>query len=269
MKSKLKKLIPFDLGKKLRGYWQKSQSVFYYGNNYYCPFCKHSFRKLLPGGSDLPVIKEKNIIGAGRRNNCVCPRCYSTDRDRLIYHYLKNYSNIFKDHLKVIHIAPSGGLKALLSGLKNLEYQQGVKYHEGFYYSKDISIIDITDLSFEDKSFDVIICNHVLEHIIEDGLAMKELYRILKPGGWAILQVPISFTIDETYENPEITDPKDREVHFGQFDHVRIYGGDYIQRLRNAGFKVEEINPYIDWKDENKLDRLAVNRKEHLFIAHK
>ncbi len=268
MRSKIKKFIPFFIGKKLRGLWQRTQTVYYFGYKYKCPFCKNSFRKLLAGGFDLPVIYEKEIIGAGRRKNCVCPRCYSTDRDRLILLYLQNYSNIFTDKLDVIHVAPSGSLKAFLSKLDNINYQAGVKYHEGFYYSKDISIIDITDLKFEDKSFDVIFCNHVLEHIIDDHKAMSELYRILRPGGWAILQVPISRVLTETYEDSSITDPKEREKHFGQFDHVRIYGQDYPKRLEKAGFRVKQFDP-VEYMNLLEAEKYAINQKEILFVAYK
>jgi len=268
MKSTIKKLIPFSFAQKLRGIWQRTMSLYYYGHKYECPFCGNTFRKLLPGGFDLPIIKEKDIIGGGRRANCICPRCYSTDRDRLILTYLKKSSPIFEQKLKVLHIAPSGSLKAKLSTQDNLDYQSGVKYHEGFYYSKDISLIDITELSFSDDTFDVIFCNHVLEHIHDDKKAMSELFRVLKPGGWSILQVPISNLLDETYENSTITDPKEREVHFGQFDHVRIYGKDYVKRLSDVGFRVKEVSPLTEWKDNN-IERYAVNKKEVLFVAYK
>lgn len=268
MKSQIKKLIPFSFAKKLRGIWQRLMSIYYYGHKYECPFCKNTFRKLLSGGFDLPVIKEKEIIGAGRRANTICPRCYSTDRDRLVLTYLKKSSPIFDKKLKVLHIAPSGSLKALLSNLDNLDYQSGVKYHEGFYYSKDISLIDITELSFKDDSFDVIFCNHVLEHIHEDRKAMRELFRVLKPGGWGILQVPISNLFEETYENPAITEPKEREIHFGQFDHVRIYGKDYVKRLTEVGFRVKEVSPLTEWEESN-IEKYAVNKDEVLFIVFK
>ncbi len=98
MKSLIKKLIPFNLAKRLRGIWQRVMGLYYYGNKYECPFCGNTFRKLLDGGFDLSVIKEKEIIGAGRRSNNICPRCYSTDRDRLIYTYLKKSSPINKFH---------------------------------------------------------------------------------------------------------------------------------------------------------------------------
>jgi len=268
MKSAIKKYIPYALGTKLRGSWQIAQSIFYIGNKYYCPFCKSKLRKLLPGGFDLPIINEKRIIGAGRRDNCICPRCYSTDRDRLIYLYLTHFTNISTEHNRMLHVAPSGSLKALLSTIPNLEYQEGIKHHEGFYYSKDISIIDIRKLDIEDNTFNIIFCNHVLEHIQEDLQAMKELYRVLKPGGWALLQVPISRVLKETYEDFSITSEKEREEHFGQFDHVRIYGSDYPKRLEKAGFTVELINLNIGWEIAD-IEKYAINTEETLYIAHK
>lgn len=268
MKSVIKKYIPYSIGKKLRGLWQIFQSFFYYGHRYTCPFCKSNFRKLLPGGADLPVINEKQIVGAGRRDNCICPRCYSTDRDRLIYLYLVNFTKIFDEKNNMLHVAPSGSLKALLKSIPTLKYREGIKYHEGFYYSKDISIIDIRELDYGDNTYDVIFCNHVLEHIPEDMKAMKELYRVLKPNGWAILQVPISKLLKKTYEDLSITSEKEREKHFGQFDHVRIYGADYTERLKAAGFEVEDISPSRDWKID-KLEKYAINKDETLYIVHK
>jgi len=268
MISKIKKLIPASIGRKIKVIWQRIQALYYFGNKYECPFCGGTFRKLLPGGTDLSVIQEKQIIGAGRRDNCVCPRCYSTDRDRLIYLYLKNISPIFTENLDVIHIAPENSLQKLLTSLKNINYKTGIKYHEGIYYSEDVSLVDITELSFKDESFNVIICNHVLEHIIDDNKAMSELFRVLKPGGWTILQVPISNILDKTYEDPNITDPKEREIHFGQFDHVRIYGRDYINRLEKVGFNVKEVNLAAELK-ENDIGKYAINNNEILFIASK
>ncbi len=216
----------------------------------------------------MPVIKDKKIIGAGRRENCICPRCYSTDRDRLIYLYLNNFTKIFTESNKILHVAPSGSLKALLNRIPTLDYQEGIKYHQGFYYSKDISIIDIRKLDLKDNTYDIIFCNHVLEHIPEDYQAMKELYRVMKPNGWAILQVPISTVLKETYEDESITSEKEREKHFGQFDHVRIYAADYTKRLEAAGFEVEEILPSRDW-DMERLEKYAINKDETLYIVHK
>ena len=100
--------------------------------------------------------------------------------------------------------------------------------------------MDITDIQYPDESFDVIYCSHVLEHVVDDRKAMSEFRRVLKSDGWAILLVPI--TVETTYEDPSIVDPAERLKHFGQDDHVRRYGKDYVERLRAAGFKVSVSN---------------------------
>ena len=128
-----KNLIPYWLAAKLRGIYQKLSALIHKGDAYTCPFCNHSFRKFRPGGIDLPVIYEKQIIGAGYRLNDVCPRCYSLDRDRLIYLFLSHKTNIFSGPLKVFHIAPEGCIRAMLSKLPNITYEAGMKYHQGFY----------------------------------------------------------------------------------------------------------------------------------------
>ena len=115
----------------------------------------------------------------------------------------------------------------------------------------------------------IVTCNHVLEHIIDDHLAMSELYRVLRPNGWAILQVPISNLLEKTYEDFSITDTKGREEHFGQFDHVRIYGKDYPEKLKSAGFNVELIKPNGYLSDKKSFNYHAVNPEETLYIAHK
>jgi len=266
-----KKVIPFWLGKKLRGTYQKFLGFYYKGNKYYCPYCKHSFKKMLPDGFDLPVIKEKHIIGSGYRKNCTCPRCFSKDRDRLIYLFLKNKTEIFSSHNKILHIAPEAWLKELFQRIPDIDYTSGVKKISpmGYYYDRMIREVDITNLEMKDNLYDVVICNHVLEHIIDDEIAISEIYRVLKPGGWAILQVPISASLEKTYEDSSIISKRGREMHFGQFDHVRIYGQDYPKRLEQAGFKVERVNPIKDaWGIKN-IDKYAINPEEDLFIAYK
>jgi len=268
VQSQFKKFIPFWLAKRLRGAYQKISAFILRGNTYYCPYCGYSFKKFRPGVIDLPVIREKHIIGAGYRLNIVCPRCYSLDRDRLIYLYLRMQTDIFKSSLKVFHVAPEGCIRALLNRIPNIDYTAGMKYHEGYYYDRNTNKLDITDLQFEDNAFDVIICNHVLEHIREDLKAIGELYRVLKPGGWAILQVPISKILETTFEDPSVTTPEGRENIFGQFNHFRIYGQDYQSRLNSQGFIVKKINPYNDRWDID-LDKFAINPEEDLYIAYK
>lgn len=266
-----KKIIPFWLGKKLRGTYQKILGFYYKGDKYYCPYCEHSFTKMLPDGFKLDIITEKKIIGSGYRENCTCPRCFSKDRDRLIYLYLKNKTDLFIAPHKVLHIAPEAWMKELFLKNPDIDYTSGVKEvtKMGYYYDRMIRELDITDLEMKRDLYDVVICNHVLEHIIDDAQAISEIYRVLKPGGWAILQVPISAVLKETYEDNIIISKKGREKHFGQFDHVRIYGQDYPNRLEQAGFKVEKLNPMNDnWYIEN-INKYALNVDEDLFIAHK
>lgn len=101
---------------------------------------------------------------------------------------------------------------------------------------------DICKLPFKDQSFDVIFCNHVLEHIPDDTTALRELYRVLKPGGWGIFQVPQDLSREKTFEDNSITDKRERARIFGQYDHVRIYGRDYFDKLRAGGFLVKEVH---------------------------
>jgi SAM-dependent methyltransferase len=268
MNSSIKKLIPFWLGRKLRGVYQKINGFFYTGDSYYCPYCKKSFRKFLPGGSDLPVLYEKQIVGAGYRQNNVCPRCYSLDRDRLVYLFLQEKSTIFTSPVTLFHVAPEGCLRVMLASMSNVTYVPGVKYLEGYYYARQTNLLDITSIPYDNEAFDVIICNHVLEHIPDDDLAIRELYRVLKPGGWAILQVPISKLLLKTYEDPTAIDPETRERIFGQFDHVRIYGQDYKSRLEKGGFIVKTYNPTKEkWNVD--IQQYAINPEEDLYVVYK
>ena len=269
MNSKIKKIIPVQVGNFAKSVFLSFRGVYYRGNNYYCPVCNKSYRKFLPGGFDLPVIKEKEIIGGGYRENNICPGCISTDRDRLVFLYLQQKTDFFQKNNKVLHIAPEPSLYTTFIKLKNLEYIAGTKYLEGFYYSKKLISLDITSLRFDDNTFNYIIANHILEHIEDDLLAMREIYRTLKPGGTAILQVPIALKLKNTYENSEITTKKEREEHFGQFDHVRLYGADYKKRLENAGFKVLKIKPGTKEWALNDIERYGLNKNEYLYIALK
>lgn len=270
MKTVLKKLIPYSVGIRLRKAYQWSLHQAYKGNNYYCPFCDNHFRKMLPGGESHPVISEKQIIGAGRRPNAVCPRCFSTDRDRLVYLYLKEETTIFSKPAAVLHIAPEKSLKHMLEKQNHLNYVAGDKFEEGYtdyYYDRDVVSMDVTDIREKDNSYDLILCNHVLEHIVHDTQALSEIYRVLKPDGKAILQVPVSKLLKKTEDKPLAT-AAERERQYGQHDHVRLYGQDYQERLENAGFCVETRNPVANsWTASTK--KYAVNPEEILYIAKK
>lgn len=205
----------------------------HFGFRYKCTFCNSHLGTLLPFGFDFPVLKEKNVIGGGYRQNALCPICGSIDRERLLHLYLLQKTDIFQKPRKLLHIAPESRLKNIFESKANIDYLTADLSSPGVMVK-----MDITNIQFSDECFDTIICNHVLEHIVDDDKAMAELYRILKSGGWGILQVPLSLTLKSTYEDASISTIEGREQAFGQGDHVRIYAEDYQDRLRQAGFKV-------------------------------
>lgn len=233
------------------------------GNEFECPFCGERFKELLPHGEDQAVLQEKNIVGGGRRLNALCPCCYSTDRERLLYLFLKHETNVFRDKIKLLHVAPEESLLLVFMKQANVDYLT-VDLDDPLA----MEVADLTNLQYNNNSFDFIICNHVLEHIPDDRKAMSELYRVLNVGGTAILQVPISLTLDKTYEDPAITTPQEREKAFGQYDHVRIYAKDYKTRLEAAGFCVNEYS-LAEKFGEDVCRRYAINHNEHLFICTK
>ncbi len=208
------------------------------------------------------MLRELQVVGAGYRPEAVCPGCYSKDRERLVYLYLtRAQAWVFSRPMALLHIAPEPSLAAKLRAVASIDY-----------VSADLDAasaerrMDITAIEEGDDRYDVIICNHVLEHVVEDGKAMAELCRVLKPGGFAILQVPISYLLADTYEDFSIIDPAERERAFGQNDHVRIYGRDYPGRLERAGFSVTEIRPE-DFLRAREVDEYRVLPEERLYLC--
>jgi SAM-dependent methyltransferase len=222
----------------------------YIGNKVECPICEGKFRKLLPYGIDS-------------RENVLCPKCLSLERHRLIWLYLKNETQFFSKGLKIMHVAPEQCFYPRFKKLENIDY-----------LTVDLESpladmhFDIHDIPLEDKVFDMVMCNHVLEHVVDDHRVMTEIYRVLKPGGMAILQVPQDYSLDQTYEDSSITSPGEREIHFKQKDHLRLYGLDYPQRLRNAGFEVDELS-YAQNMDKEQAARACLATSEILYIAKK
>lgn len=235
----------------------------YGGMKFKCTFCGGRFRKLLPAGYQVSVLKERRVVGGGYRLNATCPRCYSFDRERLVYLYLKDRTNVFSERVKMLHVAPEVNLQKMLRARSNIDYVSVDMDPKAAMVQ-----MDITNMQYESDSFDVIICNHVLEHIPDDRRAMSELYRILKPGGWSILQVPISLSLPETYEDPRIETPAERENAFGQSDHVRIYAHDYKERLESVGFAVEVRNPAEDFS-MSVIQKYALLKDEDIYLCRK
>lgn len=225
--------------------------LFFKGNKFTDPIDGKSYRKFLPYGYGK------------QRENALSPGTLSLERHRQMWLYLKNETDFFTQNYKVLHIAPEQEFLRKFKKMKNLEYTSA----DLFSPIVDVKA-DILDLPFEDESFDVIFCNHVLEHIIDDKKAMSELYRVMKKGGWGILQVPMKNSLEKTYEDFNITEPKERQKHFGQYDHVRWYGMDYFERLISVGFSVD-INFYSQKFSEQEQKRFGLNVNEILPVVRK
>ena len=225
-------------------------SVFYIGNKVECTVCSKHYRKFLPYGN----------LG---QDNRLCPSCLSLERHRLLWFYLQEKTNFFTDKLDVLHIAPEQPFYKRFEKLENLNY-----------ITADLESpiakvkMDIREMPFDDNTFDVLLCNHVLEHIDDELKATKEIYRVLKPGGWAILQVPLDYSLETTYEDQSITDPKEREKHFGQYDHLRVYGNDYALRLEKSGLKVTADN-FVQSFDKIEIEKYRFDKSEKIYFCEK
>ena len=221
------------------------------GNKYTDPIDGKQFKNFLPYGYENP------------RENVLSPSTLSLERHRLLWLYLKNETDFFTSPLKVLHFAPEQAFYKLFRKLKNLDYTTTDLNSP----LADIKA-DICNLPFEDSSFDVILCNHVLEHIPDDTKAMQEMYRILKPGGWGIFQIPQDLKREKTFEDDSITDKKERAKIFGQYDHVRIYGRDYFEKLRSIGFTVEEVD-YTSTLTAQEIEKYRLAKGEIIPLVRK
>ena len=214
-----------------------------------------------------PICGKTSVFGTfgnPPRAHIRCGACGSLERHRLLYLFLKQRTTLFTDQLSVLHFSPELGLSEAFRAQKNLKYATS-------WYEPDRAAdyhLDLTQLTLPDNSWDVLIAYHILEHITDDRKAMREMYRVLKPGGWAVVQVPV-LEQPESYEDPSVVTPREREEKFGQHDHVRYYGWkDFADRLAEAGFDVtierfgrelsdDQIRTYALWRDE----RIYVIRK--------
>lgn len=195
------------------------------GNTFTDPIDGKSFRSFLPYGYGT------------QRNNVLSPSTLSLERHRLLWLYLKNETDFFSSEKSVLHFAPEQAFYKRFRKMKNLDYTTTDLESP----LADVKA-DICNLPFKDNSYDIILCNHVLEHIPNDTKAMQELFRVLKPNGMAILQIPQDLLRETTFEDDSITDKVERAKIFGQYDHVRVYGRDYFDKLRSIGFIVKEVD---------------------------
>lgn len=229
--------------RKLRPTFNK---YFYYGNKRFCPICENSFRLFL-------------AHGRAPRKNAACPFCDSLERHRLSWLYISTKTSLFEGKpKKMLHVAPERSLENKFKKLLDNDYLTA-----DLFNPKAMVKMDITNIEYPPDTFDVIYCSHVLEHVQDDKKAMRELYRVLKNSGWAILDVPIN--AEQTLEDPTMTDPQERLEVFGQEDHVRKYGPDYANRLRDAGFIVDVImvEDLLNNDEAVKLGLSNMNRRLH------
>ena len=256
----MKKIYKFLLNKlprplliRLSYPFKKVAPLLYKGDNVECPVCGKSFRKFLSYGADIV-----------HRENVLCPNDLTLERHRLMWLYLKDHSDFFtaKD-VKVFHIAPEQCFHGLFKKQANIDY-----------LTADLESpladmhFDLHEIPLEDNRFDVVFCNHVMEHVVDPIRCMQELLRVMKPGGWAIMQVPQDWSREETYEDPSITSPEEREKHFWQKDHVRLFGRDYPEWLKRAGFEVKEFVASEVYGDDL-VERYRLSKDEVLYIASK
>lgn len=227
--------------------------LLYKGDNVECPCCERSFSKFLSYGADIV-----------HRDNVLCPYDLTLERHRLMWLYLKDHSDFFTaEKLDVLHIAPEQCFHARFKKQTNLNYLTGdlVSPIADMHF-------DLHSIPLEDDRFDVVFCNHVMEHVDDAIQCMSELCRVMKPGGWGIMQVPQDTNRAVTYEDASITSPEEREKHFWQKDHVRLFGMDYPDWLRKGGFEVEVFDKESNYSEEL-INRYRLSKSEILYIVRK
>lgn len=235
---------------------------------HHCPVCGNNFYRFIAFFSDSKVTQTADIVGGQSDMNAKCPVCASYPRTRLLWCYLTQ-SGLSEQlsAMSVLHIAPERGLYKRLSKLSK-KYVccdlHGDSQH--YRFATEIENQDLQLLSYKNESFDLVICSHVLEHVPDDKAAMREIFRILKPGACAFLMVPYGRTMKDTLEDKEVTIPSDRKKIFGQTDHVRLYSrADFTARLKQLGYEVQTARPALNNDEEIKMG--CADKDECIFFA--
>ena len=231
--------------------FQPILGFFLKGNQFTDPIDGKSFSTFLPYGYNK------------LRKNALSPSTFSLERHRLLWLYLKNETGFFDKKIKLLHFAPEQAFYKRFKKLSNIQYDT-IDINSPLAKIK----ADICDLPIKDNTYDFILCNHVLEHILDDNKAISELYRVLKKDGVGIFQVPIDMKKEFTFQDDSITDKKERNKIFGQYDHVRVYGKDYFTKLKNAGFKVEEVD-YTKNLSKDEIYRFSIVNGEIIPVCTK
>lgn len=235
------KNLPSLLGVALK----EAKRFYMRGKAYYCPLCREEYRYFLPAG----------LVA---RKNAMCPGCSSYERHRLLWIAMDSL-RLNRSGGRLLHVAPES---CLANELKKTFRYISIDL-DG---SRAMHAMDITNLDFADEEFDLVICNHVLEHIPDDYKALSELYRVMRSGAYGSIQVPMKGEVTE--ENLNITDPKLREALYGQADHVRQYGSDFKERLQSVGFEVISL-PKEKLATAQELSRLSVACETEVILVRR
>ena len=246
--------IPRPILQRMAGWAVPLLGLLYVGRGRECPVCGTKRRKFLPYGY------------VTSRDNALCPNCLSLERHRLLWLWLQRESDLFERRPRLLHVAPEVCLMRHL--------RKAYKGHEEDYVTADLESpladlhFDIQHIPLADESFDVVFCNHIMEHVEDDLQAMREIHRVMRRGeGWGVILSPVELEREKTFEDDSITDPEERTRIFGQYDHRRVYGRDYADRLREAGFEVENLD-YAAILTAEERERYALP-KDHLYIVRK
>ena len=244
-----------------------ARKVLHYGLGKTCPVCNSHVRRFLSQGKGHPVLDELEVVGGMTRPNDVCPVCHANDRDRLIMHYLETaWLPVRRRPASVLHMAPEKGLSRLILTWPDIEYVAGDIEPGRYRHLRSVKGVNLLDLPFADRSFDLLLCNHVLEHLVDDGRAMREIRRVLRPEGIAILQVPLAMRLETTREGDGSETEAEKIYLYGQKDHVRMYApGDYRERLEAAGLAVELYDASRQAPDA--VAALSLNPREILHVC--
>ena len=245
--------LPRPLLQRLAGWMMPIVGWFYAGRRVQCPVCGRRFRRFLPYG----------YVTA--RANALCPHCLSLERHRLLWLWLTRETDLFATLPRLLHIAPE---VCLMRHLKP-RYRTAPEHYVTADLESPLADLhfDVQQIPLADESFDFLICNHLLEHVADDRRALRELHRILKKGGCGVLLSPVELDRETTFEDDSIVDAAERTRIFGQYDHRRLYGNDFVQRLREAGFEAEDCDFAASLTaDERRLFALP---KDHIYIIRK
>jgi len=233
------------------------RSLKYAGNKVYCPCCRGNFSRFLEVGP--------------KREPMLCPRCRSNDRDRFFWLYLEKHPDFFKPGITLLHVGPEQIYYNRFRKIPGVKYIAGDKFilQFGNTYPPETVYLDLTDMSqFPDNHFDFIFCSHVLEYIQEDKKAMRELFRVMKPGSKAIISVPIRHGSPVTMEDPSITDPEEQARVYGDTGHIRYYGEDYADMLSSIGFRTA-FTPMADFVSPGLIEKCVINPKDEIQLSFK